>query len=105
MFDLVELIHRGVYLTLQDAILDDKFVVLAVDTIEFGRVEEIREDSIEDRSENKCYQNFAQKTVVPQLEWCGYDLVSEGLWIEFILFFLHKAKKRSAFWAKLQQNV
>jgi hypothetical protein len=105
VLDLVELIHRSVNLTLQDTILDDKFVILAMNAVELGRVEEVGEDCVEDRGEDKCNQDFAQKTIVPQFKRGGYYLISEGLRVEFILFFLHIVKKRSAFWAKLQQNV
>ena len=62
-----------------------------------NKVEEIRKDRIEDRRKDKCNQNFSQKAIVPQLERRGYHLVSEGLRVEFILFFIHCLKNAEHF--------
>ena len=64
---------------LQNAIADDQFAVVAVDAIDFGRIEEIGEDRIDDRYEDESQQNLAQQFVRSQPERRGHRLVCKRI--------------------------
>ena len=64
---------------LEDAVLDDRFAVVAQDAVHLGRVEEIREDDVGDRDEDETDQNLADQTVGAQLERGRHHIARECL--------------------------
>ena len=60
---------------LQDTVADDQLAVVAVDAVDFRRIEKVGKYGVDDRNEDESEQNFPQQPVGAQPERSVYRLV------------------------------
>ena len=64
---------------LQDAVADDQLAVVAVDTVDLRRVEEVGEEDVGDRDEDESDEDFADQAIGAQPERGAHDLACQHL--------------------------